>query len=83
MTEAAGKEIKCNYIDKQQQVAMFDQITSAPIRSYMESATITMELTRTEKFAAQNVLRDDVMTVVGRPGTTMKEWAENYFNSIK
>lgn len=83
LSEAAGREIKCNYVDKEQQVAMFDQITSAPVRSYMESATITMELTRTEKFAAQNVRRDDVMTVVGRPGTTMKKWAESYFNSTK
>ena len=28
-----------------------------------------MELTRNEKFKAQNELNDDVLTVVGRPGT--------------
>ncbi|XOQ14311.1 MAG: NmrA domain-containing protein [Shouchella clausii] len=83
LSEAAGKEIKCNYIDKEEQIARFDQITSPPVRTYMESATIIMELTKEGKFAGQNVLRDDVLTVVGRPGTTMKEWADNYFKSAK
>lgn len=83
LSEVAGREIKCNYINKEEQVANFDQITSAPVRTYMESATIIMELTKEGKFAGQNVLRDDVMTVVGRPGTTMKEWANNYFKTAK
>ncbi|PYY27899.1 NmrA family NAD(P)-binding protein [Paenibacillus illinoisensis] len=80
LSEVAGKEIKVNYVDKEQQVANFNQITSAPVRSYMDSAIITMELTKNEKFAAQRVVRDDVMTVVGRPGTTMKDWANKYLN---
>lgn len=83
LSEATGREIKCNYIDKEEQVAIFDQFTSAPVRTYMNSATIIMELTKEGKFAGQDVIRDDVMSVVGRPGTTMKEWAENYFNSVK
>ena len=45
----------------------------------MESAQITMELTRNEKFKPQNELNDDVLTVVGRPGTKMKDWAMEYF----
>ena len=36
-----------------------------------------MELTRNEKFKAQNELNDDVLTVVGRPETKMK--ALEYF----
>ncbi len=43
----------------------------------MESAQITMELTRNEKFKAQNELNDDVLTVVGRPGTKMKDYKED------
>ena len=48
-------------------------------RNYMESAQITMELTRNEKYKAQNELNDDVLTVIGRPGTKMKDWAMEYF----
>ncbi len=48
-------------------------------RNYMESAQITMEFTRNEKFKPQNELNDDVLTVVGRPGTIMKDWAMEYF----
>ncbi len=40
---------------------------------------ITMELTRNEKYKAQNELNDDVLTVVGRPWTKMKDWAMEYF----
>ena len=48
-------------------------------RNYMESAQIIMEFTRNEKFKPQNELNDDVLTVVGRPGTIMKDWAMEYF----
>ena len=40
---------------------------------------ITMELTRNKKCKAQNELNDDVLTVVGRPGTKMKDWDMEYF----
>ncbi|MCT2344395.1 NmrA family NAD(P)-binding protein [Bacillales bacterium AN1005] len=83
LSEVTGKEIKCKYVGKEEQVARFDQISSPPVRTYMESATIIMELTKAGEFAGQNVLRDDVMTVVGRPGTTMKEWAKKNLNSVK
>ena len=58
-------------------------IPSPGIRNYMESAQITMDLTRNEKFKAQNELNDDVLTVVGRPGTKMKDWAKEYFSDSK
>ena len=54
-------------------------IPSTGNRNYMESAQIIMELTRNEKFKPQNELNDDVLTVVGRPGTKMKDWAMKYF----
>ncbi len=38
-----------------------------------------MELTRNEKFKAQNELNDDVLTVVRRPGSKMKDWDMEYF----
>ncbi|WP_368915786.1 hypothetical protein [Exiguobacterium acetylicum] len=42
-----------------------------------------MELTKAGKFSGQELLRDDVMTVVGRPGTNMREWAEKNLNPVK
>ena len=54
-------------------------ISSPGGRNYMESAQITMELTRNEKFKEQNELNDDVLTVVGRLETKMKDWAMEYF----
>ena len=58
---------------------MLNMIPSPGNRNYMESAQITMELTRNEKYKAQNELNDDVLNVVGRPGTKMKDWAMEYF----
>lgn len=83
LSEASGKEIKCNYVDVDQQKANFAMIPSIPVQNYMQSALITMELTRNEQFKAQTALQDDVLTVVGRPGITMKEWANNYFKTAK
>ena len=66
-------------MDKETQKKMFDMIPSPGTRNYMESAQITMELTRNGKLKDQNEINDDVLTVIGRPGTKMKEWALNYF----
>ena len=38
---------------------MFNMIPSPGNRNYMESAQITMEFTRNEKYKAQNELNDD------------------------
>ena len=54
-------------------------ISSPGNSNFMESPQITMELTRNEKFKPQNELNDDVLTVVGRLGTKMKDWAMEYF----
>ena len=54
-------------------------ISSPGNRNFMESPQITMELTRNEKFKPQNELNDDVLTVVERHGTKMKDWAMEYF----
>ena len=73
LSEVAGYEIKINDINKEQQEKMFSMVSSFGTRNYMESAQITMEFTRNEKFKSQNELNDDVLTVVGRPGTKMKD----------
>ena len=52
---------------------MLNMIPSPGNRNYMESAQITMELTRNEKFKSQNKLNDDVLTVVGRLENKMKD----------
>ena len=48
--------IKVNDINKEQQEKMFSMIPSPGGSNYMESAQITMELIRNEKFKAQNEL---------------------------
>ena len=58
---------------------MFNMIPSPGNRNYMENVQITMELIRNEKFKPQNELNDDVLTVVGRLETKMKDWAMEYF----
>ena len=58
-------------------------VPSPGTKSYMESAQITMELIRNEKYKAQNELNDDVLTVIGRPVTKMKDWAMEYFEKIQ
>ena len=45
-----------NDINKEQQEKMFSMVPSPGARNYMESAQIKMELTRNEKFKAQNEL---------------------------
>ena len=79
LSDVAGWEIKVNDLNKEQQEKMFSMISSPGGRNYMESTQITMEFTRNEKYKTQNELNDNVLTVVGRPGTKMKDWAMEYF----
>lgn len=77
---AVGQKITCNYMDLDDMRAYVAGIESAPERTYMESAVITMRLTSEGKMLCQNTVRDDVAKVLGRPGTTIAEWAKGYFN---
>ena len=54
-------------------------IPSPGNRNYMESAQITMELTRNEKYKAQNELNYNILIVVGSTGNKMKDWFMKYF----
>ncbi|MGG4147678.1 NmrA family NAD(P)-binding protein [Paenibacillus algorifonticola] len=80
LTEASGKEIKCITLDPASLEAHVAQISTVPERAYMESAVITMKLAAAGQMTAQTVVRDDVLTVLGRPGTTMTEWARQKLN---
>lgn len=80
LSDVGGVEIKVNDVSREQQEEIFKKISSPGSRSYMESAEITMELTRNGKFKAQSEVNDDVLKVVGRPGIKMKEWAIEYFS---
>ncbi|KUP24181.1 NmrA family NAD(P)-binding protein [Paenibacillus sp. DMB5] len=80
LTEASGKEIKCITLDPASLEAYVAQISTVPERAYMESAVITMKLAAAGQMTAQTVVRDDVLTVLGRPGTTMTEWARQNLN---
>ncbi len=80
LSQVSGKEIKYSDVSKEQQEEMFKQISSIAVRNYMTSAVIVMQLTREGKFKAQTAVADDVFTVTGHKGTTMREWAESYCN---
>ena len=57
-------------------------MTNVGQHGYMDSAVITMQLAFEEKMQPQIEVRDDVYTVLGRPGKTMAEWAQEYFNEV-
>lgn len=83
LSDVSGKEIVPTYVSFDEMNKGNDQITSGPVRAYMESAEITMKQTIDGEFAPQNQLHDDVLTVTGRAGMTMKDWAEEYFKDKK
>lgn len=83
LTEVSGREIKCNVQNPESIESFIAQIPNPGARAYMESAAITMKLAKAGQMQAQTVVRDDVLTVLGRPGTTTAEWANNYFNDKK
>jgi NAD(P)H dehydrogenase (quinone) len=56
-------------------IDLINGIPSGSMKAYMESAVITMKLAISGEMTAQTIVRDDVLTVLGRPGTTMAEWA--------
>lgn len=80
LSKASGRDIKCNALDPSNLEAYVSQITDSGVRAYMESAAITMKLAKADQMQAQTVVRDDVLTVLGRPGITMAEWARKNLN---
>ncbi len=80
LTASIGKEIKCVPMDPAAMESYVAQIPSVPVRAYMESAVITLKLCVSGKMQAQTVVRDDVQTVLGRPGITIVDWAAEHFH---
>lgn len=72
-----GRDIKYVPLDPSNLAEMISSIPNAAARTYMESAVITMELAAAGKLSHQAIVRNDVETVLGRPGTTMAEWARS------
>lgn len=79
LSQEAGRQIECQPMDPDAMTAAFEKIPSVPVRAYMESAVITARATLDGTLKNQTVVRDDVQTVLGRPGLTIAEWAKEYF----
>ncbi|MCG7379750.1 NmrA family NAD(P)-binding protein [Paenibacillus sp. ACRSA] len=75
LSETSGKQINCITLNPSALEEHLSQITDTGELAYTESAVITMKLGSTGQMTAQTVVRDDVFTVLGRPGLTMAEWA--------
>lgn len=80
LSDHFDREIKYVPLDPAGLKAAVASIPKATDRAYMESAVITMELGAAGKLSNQAVVRDDVQKVLGRPGTTMAEWARQNFD---
>lgn len=79
--EETGKKVTVTYVSGDDMAKAFEQISDPGIRTYMKSALICSELTRKNKFAAQTAKQDDVLTVTGHPGTSMREYVRKVFVS--
>ncbi|MGC2997114.1 hypothetical protein ACPF8X_01585 [Streptomyces sp. G35A] len=68
-------EVTCVLQGPDDLAAYVDTIGSAGIRLYMESAVQKMRQSGAGKINREATVRDDVQTVLGRPGITLEEWA--------
>ncbi|MET7370220.1 NAD(P)H-binding protein [Streptomyces sp. NPDC005566] len=81
LSKVVGTEITCTVSGPDDLAAYVNSIPSAADRLYMESAVATMRQTVLGNMGFQAVVRDDVRTVLGRPGTTVEEWARENLGS--
>lgn len=81
LSEASGKEIRCLTLGPDDLRSVVSRIPTAPDRAYMESAVVCMERAAAGEMKFQTVVRDDVRTVLGRPGTTMAEWGRAHLRT--
>jgi uncharacterized protein YbjT (DUF2867 family) len=77
LTDVLGRKITYKSLGPDGLAADVAKITSAGERLYMESAVQTMREAVAGNMKAQTVVRDDVQTVLGRPGITIREWARH------
>lgn len=75
ITKAIGIEIKCNVLNSDALSAYVASIPDAGTRLYLESAVQVMRLGERGQMRYQATVRDDFQTVMGRPATTLYDWA--------
>lgn len=75
LSGATGRAIKCVALGPNDLRSHVEKIPSGPVRTYMDSAVICMERAVAGEMTGQTIVKDDVQTVLGRPGTTMEQWA--------
>jgi uncharacterized protein YbjT (DUF2867 family) len=76
LSEVLETEITCTLSGSEDIAAFASSIPSAAARLYFESAATTMRQTELGNMSFQAVVRDDVNTVLGRPGMTVRQWAQ-------
>lgn len=75
ISDVAGREIRCIENSSSELASYVKTIEDTGARAYMESAVVTMKLAESGQMDAQTVVRDDVLTVLGRPGISVADWA--------
>ncbi len=75
LTDVLGRKITYESLGPDDLAHHVAKITSTGERLYMESAVQTMREAVAGNMKFQTVVRDDVQTVLGRPGITIREWA--------
>lgn len=80
INRATGRNVKPCYTPIEAQRANIRNMPTNGGRLYMESAAIYMETAANGKMPEKLEVRDDVLTVLGRPGKTVAEWAKEYFS---
>ncbi|MET7324892.1 NmrA family NAD(P)-binding protein [Streptomyces sp. NPDC005549] len=79
LTDVLGRKITYTSMGPDDLADGVAKIPSAAKRLYMQSAVQTMRQAVLGNMRFQNVVRDDVQTVLGRPGVTVREWARRTF----
>jgi len=75
ITEATGVDITCNVVSSDILATNIASIPDAGTRLYLESAVQTMRLGESGQMHYQATVRDDFQIVMGRPATTLYDWA--------
>lgn len=76
LSDVLGRKIRYDSKFPEDLADIVSKIPSAGTRLYMESAVQRIREAVAGRMTFQRNERDDVQTVFGRPGTTIREWAE-------
>lgn len=75
ITQATGTKIECNVYHSEVFEAYVATISDAETRIYLNSAVQTMRLGESGQMRYQATKCDDLEIVIGRPVTTLYNWA--------